>query len=270
MPVKNDTSVGRSKSRTPIKHQAFNSLLGMIVGAASTGKTATNGVVVVVDLFAGDGQPSEESTTSSPAIIAKHLQFEKLHPLSRAYLFELQETTFNVLHSRYGDNEKLTLINADSSIFDTRDTWYGIDARDAVVIHADPNCIAHLNIDLLLNNFPVFGTFMITMGCNVGGLKRKPEKEREEWYRIKALAESMRNHHDCIMVILDKDASQWCYMIILPKAWSDRYVRTLSNNKLAKGKITIYQYSRTDDATWGAVFDRQFLTKDELEAKRHV
>jgi hypothetical protein len=62
--MKKHIAVGKS-SRTPYKHWLYKSMLGKMIGAASTGKSPCNGTIKVLDMCAGDGVETNGDPLSS-------------------------------------------------------------------------------------------------------------------------------------------------------------------------------------------------------------
>jgi hypothetical protein len=174
-------------------------------------------------------------------------------------LFEKQESTFRALEINMGYSARMRLIHGDSGGFRFNDFNGG--PKDAYFVYADPNSIAGLDFECITQSAPIFTTFVVTMGCNPGGLKRLPLPERKKWYQIKALAEGMRNHHDCHMYIMNRDASQWSYMAIVPRKWSDAIAKAVMGTH--GHALTHRAKSQCSDDEWNHIFDHLFLTRGE-------
>ena len=223
------TSVGAS-SRTPFKHWLLDQMLGKIIGAVSTSKTPCNKCIHIVDLCAGDGFGHDGKYDSSPAIIRKHL--ESTHPVSLkikdkyAHLYEIQSETFARLSSRYGDVDSMNLFMNDSTGWTIKDI--PTTQRDCIVIYADPNSVATLPVTPeLIHSLTNETLFLMTLGCNASGCKRRPREERNGWYdTAKMVADSIIPRHDLLLIWLTKDEHQWAYLMSTPKVWAIDQLRS--------------------------------------------
>lgn len=217
------TTVGTS-SRTPFKHWLLNFMLGKIIGSLSTGKTPCNPSIHIVDMCAGDGLGYGDREWSSPGIIAKHVH-SSFHGSNRiklrtAHLFELEEQTFARLRARFGTLPQLTLENCDSKGW----TLTKINAKpnDCVFIYADPNAITTLPVtEELVASFTPTTLFLMTLGCNVGGCKRLPRQDREQWMKTSiSVLDGSHWNHDILLIWLERDSSQWAYLSAVPRVWA--------------------------------------------------
>lgn len=216
--------VGKS-SRTPYKHWLLNSHLGKLLGATATGKTTCERSVVIFDLCAGDGDDQHGPCSSSPSIIRKHLT----SPLSgnlrldrrEAYLYEHRPSTFERLKQRHDGVPYMHLFNQDSREADLSGVLRG--SQECVFVYADPNHADSIPLTPRITaEFTPFTLCMMTLGCNVGGVKRLPREQREVWYeKVDALLDRMSPYHDAHLIWLNRDSSQWAYFITLPKKWSE-------------------------------------------------
>lgn len=219
------TSVGAS-SRTPFKHWLFDTSLGKVIGAISNhGKTPCNPRIHIVDMCAGDGFGHDGKYDSSPAIIRKHLTSR--HPASlkvekTAHLYEIQKLTFDRLRSRYGDGD-MSLYMEDSTGWTISEI--PTSARDCIYVYADPNSIATLPItEDFVRSLTPETLFLMTLGCNASGCKRRPREEREGWLntaKMVADAVNYRHRHDLLLIWLTNDDHQWAYLMSTPKVWAD-------------------------------------------------
>jgi hypothetical protein len=231
------TTVGTS-SRTPFKHWLLNHMLGRIVGALSSGRTPCNPSLTVIDMCAGDGLSYGESAQSSPAIIAKHISSTFpgfLNIKSRtAHLFEREEATFGRLRSRFGGKQEMTLNMEDSKGWTLKSIK--TKPRDCIFVYADPNSITTLPVtNELIDSFTPETLFLMTLGCNVGGCKRLPREDREQWMRTAiSVTDKAHNRHDIILVWLVRDASQWAYLAAVPSVWA---ADTLASSVKAGNKL---------------------------------
>ena len=71
--------------------------------------------LLIVDMCAGDGKETEFSDVTSPAIIAKHMNFRGLN--SRVIFIEKQENTFNELKKNIEYKPGMEFYLMDSDFF---------------------------------------------------------------------------------------------------------------------------------------------------------
>jgi len=166
-------TVGKS-SRTPFKHWIINAELGRLAGVFSHGSNKVPvkaNPFVIYDLCAGDGANKDNS---SPSIILKHTNFMRKNRVNvDVNLFEKSTNTFESLYLNFDGND-FNLVNKDSSDF-----ILNAKQNQASFILVDPNNISDLPVsEKMVNSFNAGTTFVITLGCNVGGLKRLDIEER--------------------------------------------------------------------------------------------
>ena len=220
------TTVG-SSSRTPFKHYLLNSFIGKIIGAQSTGKTPCSNKFLVVDMCAGDGADIQGERKSSPSIIRHHLSTPtrgKQVVYRRGIFFEKDQATCKRLSERHGDCPLITIHHDDARNMPLS-TVHGR-GKDGILIYADPNNIDQLPITAeLMTGLSSTTLMLITLGCNVGGLKRIPFESRVKWIQMAMMVlKSIGQWHDLGLITLNKDASQWAYMVIIPSKWSAEYL----------------------------------------------
>ena len=266
------TSVGTS-SRTPYKHWLLNSMLGKVVGALSTGKTTCSPHLTVVDMCAGDGVGYGEKEQSSPSIIAKHINWPRKggrHIESRkAHLFEIQTNTYDTLKSNFGSTPGFTIQNRDSKGWTLNEI--DLKPRESVLVYADPNAITTLPVTPeLIASFTSTTLFLMTLGYNVGGAKRLPREEREQWMKTAInIIDSTYEHHDILLVWLVQDKSQWAYLSAVPKVWSaDTLVDSIiAGKKRWVSGVDGLSLKRHGRPALVSRFSELILTKSELETK---
>jgi len=255
-------SVGNSE-RTLGKHVLLNRILGREAGIMVYGRP--NFILkqyTIIDMCAGDGVPTYASSMSSPQIIYKHKEFMKKHGLiPKVYLFEKNKNTFDILCKNYKE-----AINLDSY------TLKSLPNKplnlSASFIHADPNLISDwpINPELLLS-VPQYTTMLITLGCNVGGLKRIRSEDRKIWFeRLDSVLNFLPKWHDALLVVLRGDKAQWAYLITGPKVWHDKGIymedATKSFSYWNPG-IDLIQY-KENYKDFVTARDKLFLTRSEL------
>jgi hypothetical protein len=254
--------VGQS-NRTLGKHILLHKMLGREVGMmAKCRPNFISNQYLIVDLCAGDGKPSHQSEKCSPEIAQKHLAWLKGN--SRAgcalLLVEKDAYTFSTLS---GQGYAATLLNIDASTLDGIPVDH--DPRAAIFIHADPN---HVNdwplSDRFVENLPQYTTMLITLGCNVGGLKRLPLAERMRWFdRVDRVLSRLPQWHDALLVVLNGDKAQWAYMITGPKTWREKYEKDAAAAfKYLPNGISMVWF-RADEENFYATRERLFLTAKE-------
>lgn len=246
-------SVGMS-DRTKGKHALLNKLLGREFGVISNSvnlweKSRTLPKAVrgnhrmpnlfsdgrlILDLCAGDGQSTMQSGTSSPEIIRHHCSnYRNYGYLSRwnckVVLCERDSISYTKLKRKileFPGYVDVTPVFADVRSPDfLTEAMFDFSGYSSAFVHADPNKITDWPITKeLINNLPYNTTWLITMGCNAGGLKRLPWSERKQWYTLMDdFLGSRPQHHDTLLVYLEKDSAQWAYMVSGPQCWQGEY-----------------------------------------------
>jgi hypothetical protein len=259
-------SVGNSE-RTYGKHALLNKILGREAGIMSLKRP---GFIMkqytIVDMCAGDGLPTYISEMSSPQIIYKHKIFMERHGLyPKVFLFEKNKNTFDILCNNYANAS----FNLDSNTLKYLPN-HPLDLS-AAFIHADPNLISDwpINPELLLN-VPKYTTMLITLGCNVGGLKRLRSDDRKVWFdNLDNILTFLPGWHDALLVVLRGDKAQWAYLITGPKIWHDKGIYIADATKSFsywKPGIDLIQY-KENHKEFIIARDRLFLTKNELAIK---
>ena len=265
-----ESTVGKS-SRTPVKHAMYNTVLGSMVGALSTGKTPCAKVLLVVDLCAGDGADTQGELSSSPSITRHHLEF-KLPPDKQvartAIFYEKDIATFSRLRERHGDCPQITLINQDSREFSLDPVYAKNNA--SVLIYADPNNVDQLPLTKkLMDSLTPTTLFMITMGCNAGGLKRLTYEHRAKWFDMAMMIiDWVKPWQDLCLFSLNNDKSQWAYILIIPNKWSEDFTKKMKvkAGKIWKSGMTATSFRRDGKSNLENKLDELFLTQKEKEA----
>jgi len=159
----------------------------------------------------------------------------------------------------------MTLINEDSRLMPLSTVHDR--GNDSVFIYADPNNIDQLPItpDLMKGLTP-YTLFLITLGCNVGGLKRVDLEHRSKWFWIAAMIRrSLSPFHDLGLITLNKDSSQWAYLVVIPQKWSGSYLQSVEKigNKMWTGGVSTTSMMRDGDSSLIKQFSSLFLTTQE-------
>lgn len=265
-------SVGTS-SRTPLKHRLLDTLMGKIIGVQCSGRTPCSTNFLTLDLCAGDGADTMGEGSSSPAIIRKHLMDYRGNKLNRSAIFyEKDAATFKRLSDRHADCSKITLINGDSRLMPLSTVHNR--GNDSVFIYADPNNIDQLPITRqLMDAITPYTLFLITLGCNVAGLKRVSMEHRCKWIEMSAMiVQSIKPFHDIILVTLNKDSSQWAYLMIIPLAWSKDYIEVVKKigDKNWTGGVTAISMKHDCVQSLNDKFQELFLTTEEQKNLRSL
>lgn len=264
--------VGNS-NRTIGKHVLLNRLLGREVGIYSS-KGGKPGFLpsrhYIADLCAGHGIPTDGSCMSSPQVIAKHAKFlkEKGHHV-KCVMVEKDSYTYAELVKHGLESD---IHNKNAREFKSPEELFGVkgftNGFGTCFIHADPNHVHDWPIsNELIASLPQYTTMLITMGCNVGGLKMLPREKRKLWFdRMDNLLMSRPKWHNVIMIVLNGDDAQWAYLIVGPDKWADVYIADAKKAfSYWPNGISYIDYKRQPDAFFQER-DRLFLTKKELEA----
>ena len=221
-------NVGRS-NRTPLKHFLLNALVGKIVGAISTGKVPCKAnPFYAVDLCGGDGfEPKDGSHQASPRILFKHCNWlrARMGKSSSLDVIEQQLFTYENLISNCSDmarHDWVRLINGDAREF----VLPKVKHDQAVFIHCDPNSVSDMPLTgPMVASWNNFTTYLVTLGCNVGGLKRSVLEDRMEWKGyVDMLCQQLPKHHEAILFWLNRDTAQWAYLASIPKVWADDFM----------------------------------------------
>lgn len=263
--------VGKS-SRTPYKHWLYRSMLGKMIGAASTGKSPCNGTIKILDMCAGDGVETNGDTLgSSPAITCHHVNsiFPNSHRVQRsAFLYEREVLTFEKLNNRFGGKSNITLRNLDSKGVTTE--TIGVNPGDGVFIYADPNSVSTLPVTKeLIDSFTDTTLFLMTLGCNVGGVKRIGIAERLAWMDMVLMTvKTMRPWHDIHILSLNRDESQWAYLAAWPRKWSEDFLESSikKGNQLWPNGVSAFSY-RNQQRDFRLKVEELFYTQKELTEK---
>lgn len=202
-------------------------MLGKMVGAAATGKTPCGDTIRVLDMCAGDGaETGRDPYSSSPAIVDRHMTsiFPGSNRLRRiAYLYERETTTHARLLLRYGGRPHMQIRHNDSRGMTLADI--GEKSSDGIFVYADPNSVSTLPVTPeLIQSFTPTTLFLMTLGCNVGGIKRLPIDDRKKWLEVINLSVCARNrYHDIMIMSLNRDESQWAYLAAFPIKWAENF-----------------------------------------------
>lgn len=213
-----DKTVGTSE-RTIGKHTLLNRILGREVGIIAMDKARPSFLAkefTILDLCAGSGTPSPFSGESSTSIIEKHVKHLQRFNVKNNIMFcEKDPATFAKLKQSYPE----WAINIDSN--EIKEIPFEISKNSAVFIQCDPNNVNQICISQeLLEKTTSFTTILITMGCNVCGLKMLSFEKRKSWYeKLAQILHYMPSWYDAILVRLLGDKAQWAYLIIGPKKW---------------------------------------------------
>lgn len=268
--------VGRSNSRTPFKHFLLDALLGREAGVYAYGTVDIPAIPDpwhVIDMNAGDASSDGFGGRSSPEIIWKHASWarERGVPVRVTFIEKALHVYDLLCENRPPSNE----VWAEYLHQDSRD--YRIPKKDeqqAIFVHSDPNSLGDWCITPeLVATFSETTTMLVTLGCNVGGLKRLPQSERRVWFdHVRALVDVMPSYHDAILVTITRhqvdgvmrgDPSQWAYLIRTAKKWTDR---TIDTAKKGAGRceleIAVASYLKHHHA-FEAIQRDLFLTRSE-------
>jgi hypothetical protein len=226
------SNVGKS-SRTPVKHYILNGELGRQVGVLglNKGKVPAKLPILIVDLCAGDG--NEDSGNSSPGIMFKHANYKGIGGQAKIILYEKNSYVYEQLKANcQGKFHNIELRNKDSMDFTLDDE--NLESNQAVFIHIDPNNVNQLPLtQALVDSFTPTTSMLITMGCNVGGLKRLGLEDRKVWFdKFLMVAERKYSNHDLQIFILEKDVAQWAYLLIIPSKWAEETLKEYTGKKI--------------------------------------
>jgi hypothetical protein len=264
--------VGESE-RSRFKHHLLEKIVGKTTGVASR-LDVTN--TVFIDACAGDGLPNSFSGISSPAIFAKNIRYlatagkKPVH----GYFIESSRATFNQLKfslQRIEDSlgfpdllDHVSLLKADYRAAETAALLTELTSNSVCFLYVDPNHVNDVELSKeLLGQLPALTTFFVTLGCNVGGLKRAVPEERQAWFdRIKAILEGLvAPRHDACLVWLEGDPSQWAYLLSVVNTWRPTTEIIL---RVLRKQWSIGWIWQSDQNFLPALQER-FMTNDELK-----
>jgi len=267
--------VGRS-SRTPVKHYLLNASLGKVCGVLAMGspkvpcKITNNQPLICVDLCGGDGLKNEDHD-ASPLIMYHHCeQLGKRGKRATLQVIEKQENTFEQLQANcdWMDDRIVTLSNADAHFY----RLPKLTETQAAYVHCDPNHVNDIPLTTeFVSGFNKFTTYLVTLGCNVTGLKRKTIEERSVWYEyVEMLISVLPNHHDATLFWLNRDEAQWAYLLSFPKLWAEGFKEKAieqTSKQWTKGVSAVSW--RDDQRGFMNELHRLFLTKEEHASLRN-
>lgn len=145
-----------------------------------------------------------------------------------------------------------------------------VDRSDAVFALNDPNAITEW---AMTDEFTTavcrakFVRMLHTMGCNVGGIKRLEPALRQQWFQfITTQRVALHNHHDLILGAIERDASQWAYMLRTASRWKQSNSDQMRKAFERFGMGLAVQSYRTDPREFYRLRDQLFYTRGELEA----
>lgn len=281
-------NVGHSNGRTPAKHAYLSRVAGQDVGAAKycaskiwppTPYRSHN----LVDLTAGDGVPRHEGAwwqTCSPGILAYHGQHKDCPVPVRISLQERHAATFDQLMVSLEKHlPEIGYVQVAERRWQARDgrvslTAQYMDSRampcpwvrgDFVLLNNDPNNMHGwaLPEDLgqAVDRGAIIRSFS-TMGANAEGIKRLPlQGAREGWYgHVQNVTGNLRPTQDASLIAIDRDASQWAYLVVTPNKWVRDDIRD-AEKVFAKSSMAVTSASfRMKPNRYRALLDRLFLT----------
>jgi hypothetical protein len=268
------SSVGKSEGRTPGKHELLNALLGKQV-AASAYLPWMSPPFTIIDLCAGDGRDTLESGNCSPKIIMKHTSYGRNRQnVVKVIMVEKDPNTFDALRNAYED-QGCTIINGDSSTDEVTEQiegiLSGIGPKSPVFIHHDPNAVTNWCLRAEHLDLSSYVTTMVTMGCNVSGIKRLNLEERLTWFDnfnlLKSQVKSTKGRLDLCLIALIHDCSNWAYAVSVPSRWRVDTTKAIHSAFKSWPKGIELEWMRTNPERFEDLQNRLFLTKDEYNQR---
>lgn len=267
--AKKKVDVGRS-SRTPNKHYLLNAALGKICGVLSLDRTTvpcritSQQPLIMVDMCGGDGLKNEQHDCS-PMIMFSHCDWlSKRGKRCSLEVIEQMANTFEQLESNCGwmPKEIVTLTHGNSAEY----RLPRLTETQPAFIHCDPNTVDQIPLSRpFISGFNRYTTYLVTLGCNVGGAMRTPIEKRHRWFDyVKMVIEVLPRHHDAVLFWLNKDDSKWAYLLSIPTVWSkDFTVKAVDNtSKIWTKGVSAVSY-RSDRMRFNDQVTKLFLTKEE-------
>jgi hypothetical protein len=261
---------GRS-NRTPAKHYLLSAAVGKVCGVLSLNsnkvpcRSSSLSPFICVDLCGGDGLKNDNHD-ASPRILYHHCnRLRERGKHAELTVIEKQVNTFGDLKSNCSDmidSGFVDFINADA-----RDYRLPMLSKDqAAFIHCDPNNVDQTPLTSdFVRGFNPFTTYLVTLGCNVGGLKRIAANERSSWfYYVDILVNSLPRHHDALLFWLNNDSAQWAYLLSFPKVWAGDFLASSvkATSKLWDKGVSGLSY-RNQRLDFNDRVKRLFLTGEE-------
>ena len=273
--AKNLSSVGRS-SRTPVKHYLLNAMLGKVCGVMALDRPGvpcriTNSQpMIMVDLCGGDGLKTD-GQDASPVIMYHHCaELAKRGKRSSLEVLEHHANTFEQLEANcaYMSRDIVTLTYGDSANY----RLPKLAETQPAFVHCDPNNVDQTPLSRpFVAGFNRYTTYLVTMGCNPGGLKRTSLEKRSVWFDyVKMVVDVLPSHHDLVLFWLNRDEAKWAYLLSIPKVWSEKFT-------MQAVKYTSTQWTKGVSAlsfrTERRLFEDQviqlFLTESEYENRNN-
>jgi hypothetical protein len=215
-------------------------------------------------LCGGDGLQTEEHE-ASPLIMHYHCdELRKRGKATTLHVFEKHANTYESLLANCGwmPQEWVTLTNADSRNY----LLPQLEETQAAFIHCDPNTVHQTPItEDFVAGFNRYTTYLVTLGCNVGGQKVLPLESRKGWFDyVDILTKALPRHHDAILFWLVRDDSQWAYLLSLPECWSEGFKKVAIKNtsKIWTKGVDGASY-RSERIKFESQLRHLFLTKKE-------
>jgi hypothetical protein len=264
--------VGRS-SRTPVKHGILRRSFGKVLGVAALChpnvpcRISRAEPFLAVDLCGGDGLQTD-GHDASPKIM--HQIASKTRARGHCvYLtvIEKQRNTYDALKQNCQEIDAepwCTLELGDAREF----VLPRMRSKQGAFIHCDPNNVDQTPLTgPLVDSFNEATTYLVTLGCNVGGLKRKKLEERQPWFdHVDRLVRVLPNRHDAILFWLNSDAAQWAYLLSTPRVWAKRDASSIAVETSKKWTHGVeWRSLRTDKVKFYRELRRLFLTKTEFD-----
>lgn len=249
--------VGKS-DRTPGKHCALNGYIGKHAGVIVS--QFRDRKVWFIDCTAGDGQAGSFELQTSPGIMLRHAKWLRARGVAvDVLLFERSEKNSRLLACKVRDRATVTT----GSSRDMEQVW---GMNDLLFVSNDPNTVKDWALPDVLAKAPQMTTVFSTLGCNVGGLKRLPIDQRNQWYvQMRQQAKLLQWWHDMMLVTLVGDSSQWAYAVNSPIKWRQQLLDIFKKSFGAVGYETECTWLKQDPKKFSDSVDRLFLTRKEYE-----
>lgn len=267
------TLVGRS-SRTPVKHYLLDKAIGKVAGVLSVDSSSVPcsasylNPMICVDLCGGDGLQTDDND-ASPMIMYKHCEWLcRRGKRATLHVIEKAPNTFECLRANceYMSKSITTLEMGDAKNYRLPE----LRNDQAAFIHCDPNTVNHIPLSReFVSGFNRYTTYLVTLGCNAGGLKRDVGSKSEEWFDyVRMLVEVLPKHHDAILFWLNRDDSQWAYILSIPSVWACQFSEKAvsDTSKMWTKGVSAISYRRYP-IRFHDQLCRLFLTKEQY-AKR--
>lgn len=266
--------IGKS-IRSPFKHWVLRCHTAGLVSAylRKNPKVPARPPIHFVDLCAGNGYHDKSYKSSSIILLEKASCLCDMNIPAYVTLIEnnmltcseLEKSVDTYRNCRLAQNQKCapcSVLNSDAGDFRIEPMF----DNQGIFVNCDPNSMGTMPLRRkFISSLSKTSTFLVSMGCNVSGLKRLEIEVRKEWRSFaEDLTRAMPRWHDVLLIRLLGDASQWAYLLRIPSCWVSQHRETISSfhNEEFLFEIQIDSY-RSQRPRFEDSLNSLFFTKKE-------